>query len=264
MQAHQTEGVEWHVTDGIGRIVLNRVQHSNSISCKAGIAFAQAIDAIAQARPRVVLLTGRGKVFCAGGDIGEFRANAQVLDELVSEVLAALHPAMVRLATLPVPVVTAINGSVGGAGLGLALCGDFALASSSLKLRTGYAAIGLSPDAGSSYFLTRRVGTTRAKQLFFLSDAVSAQQCLEWGIVDAIFPDDKLMEEAQALCTRLAAAATGSLAAIKQLCDGAGQRTLPEHLALERALLEARARSRDAREGVSAFVERRAPRFEGA
>jgi 2-(1,2-epoxy-1,2-dihydrophenyl)acetyl-CoA isomerase len=185
------------------------------------------------------------------------------LDRLVGDILTVLHPALARLAALPVPVVTAINGSVGGAGLGLALCGDFAYASSSMKLRTGYAAIGLSPDAGSSYFLTRRVGATRAKQLFFLSDAVSAQQCLEWGIVDAVFPDEQLMQAAQALCARLAVSATGSIAAIKQLCDGADGRTLTEHLALEKTLLQARARSNDAREGVNAFLERRAARFTG-
>jgi 2-(1,2-epoxy-1,2-dihydrophenyl)acetyl-CoA isomerase len=263
MQARQSEGVEWHVTDGIGHIVLNRAQQSNSITSGAGLAIAQAIDDLAAASPRAVLISGRGKVFCAGGDIGEFQAHADDLDGLVDDILTVLHPALARLATLPVPVVTAINGSVGGAGVGLALCGDFAYASSSFKLRTGYAAIGLSPDAGSSYFLTRRVGPTRAKQLFFLSDAVPAQQCLEWGIVDAVFPDEELLQEAQALCARLAASATGSLSAIKQLCDGVGGRTLVEHLALEKALLQARARSRDAREGVSAFLERRAARFDG-
>jgi 2-(1,2-epoxy-1,2-dihydrophenyl)acetyl-CoA isomerase len=263
MQARQSDGIEWHVADGIGRIVLNRPQQSNSISSRAGAAIAQAIDDVIGAAPRVVLLSGRGKVFCAGGDIGEFQANVGALDRLVDEILTVLHPALARLSGSPVPIVTAINGSVGGAGIGLALCGDFAYATHSLKLRTGYAAIGLSPDAGSSYFMTRRVGAMRAKQLFFLSEPIDAKQCLDWGVVDALFADDELMPAAEALCRRLARAATGSLAAIKQLCDGAERRDLVDHLALEKALLEARARSADAREGVGAFLERRPPRFAG-
>ena len=154
-----------------------------------------------------------------------------------------------------------INGSFGGAGLGLALCGDFAYAAASAKLRTGYVALGLSPDAGSSYFLVRRIGVARAKQLFFTNEALDAQQCLAAGIVDAVFPDDRLLDAAEALCARLACASTGSIAAIKRLCDGAERRSLTEHLALEKTLLVERARDGDAREGVAAFLERRPADF---
>ena len=262
--ARQTDGVRFGVDDdGIARIVLDRPDEANTLTLAAATALAQAIDAVADAEPRVVLLTGSGRVFCAGGDIREFARHAGRLDALVDDILRVLHPALHRLAELPVPVVTAINGSVGGAGIGLALCGDFAYAAASMKLRTGYAAIGLSPDAGSSYFTARRIGAARAKQLFFLSDAVEAERCLASGLVDAVCADDRLLLEADALCRRLASASTGSLAVIKRLCDGAPRRSLAEHLALEKTLLEARTRTADATEGIAAFLERRAPRFEG-
>ena len=246
---------------GIARIVIDRPKEHNMLSVRAGEALARAIDAIVEAAPRVVLMTGRGRVFCAGGDIGEFEANAGELDRLVDRILTTLHPAIRRLSEHPAPVVTALNGSVGGAGVGLALCGDFALAAASMKLRTGYAAIGLSPDLGASYFMTRRVGTLRARQLFFTSEALDAARCLQYGIVDAVCDDEALAPAAESLCERLAASAPGSLAAIKQLCAGAASHGLAEHLDLEKSLLEARARSDDAREGIAAFLARRPPVF---
>ena len=263
MQERRCQGIARSVDErGIARIVIDRPADHNTISAPASVALALAIDEVIDAAPRVVLLTGTGAVFCAGGDIGEFQVHAGALDGLVDRILSVLHPALARLAALPVPVVTALNGSVAGAGVGLALCGDFALAAASMKLRTGYAAIGLSPDAGASWFLARRVGAMRARQLFFTSETIDAQRCLAEGIVDAVFASDRLIPEAEALCERLAGLSPGSLAAIKQLCDGAS-RPLEDHLALEKSLLEERARSGDAREGVAAFLTRRAPLFRG-
>lgn len=262
MRQQTFDGIAWGIDDcGIARIVMDRPDEANTMTLKASTAFARAVDAIGDAAPRVVLLTGRGKLFCAGGDIGEFQRHADAFDRLIDGILAVLHPAVLRLSELPVPVVTAINGSFGGAGLGLALCGDFAYAAASMKLRTGYVALGLSPDAGSSYFLTRRIGAARAKQLFFTNDALDAQRCLALGIVDAVFADDIVLAEAEALCERLAAASTGSIAAIKQLCDGAERRSLEAHLALEKTLLVERARGADAQEGVDAFLQRRPALF---
>lgn len=258
------DGIAWSTDrQGIARITLDRPGEANTMTLKAAGAFAKAVDEIAAAAPRVVLLTGRGRMFCAGGDIGEFARHLDHFDRLIEDILVVLHPAVVRLSAMPVPVVTAINGSFGGAGLGLALCGDFAYAASSVKLRTGYVALGLSPDAGSSYFLARRIGAARAKQLFFTNEALDAPRLLAAGIVDAVFPDDALLPEAEALCERLAKASTGSLGVIKTLCDGAAGRTLADHLALEKRLLEERARGGDAREGIAAFLERRPAVFGG-
>jgi 2-(1,2-epoxy-1,2-dihydrophenyl)acetyl-CoA isomerase len=261
-QERRSEGIAWRIDGrGIGRIVIDRGEHHNTISLPAAGALAEAIDDIADGSPRVVMLTGRGKAFCSGGDIGEFQAHASAFDGLVDRILTVLHPAIQRLSEGSAPVLTALNGAVGGAGVGLALCGDFAFAAASMKLRTGYAALGLSPDAGASCFLARRIGSVRARQLFMTSDTLDAKRCLDWGVVDAVFPDELLMDEAESMCARLAAASAGSMAAIRQLCDGAPRRSLGEHLALEKSLLEGCAAGADAREGVAAFLARRTPVF---
>jgi 2-(1,2-epoxy-1,2-dihydrophenyl)acetyl-CoA isomerase len=258
---NQSDGIAWGVAQDIGRIVLQRPEQANSLSRAASRALVRAIDEVLDLQPRVVLLSAEGRIFCSGGDVAEFVAAGSGLDALVDDVLGPLHPALYRLATAPLPVVSALNGPIGGAGIGLALCADFVLAAESVKLRTGYAAIGLSPDVGASYFLARRVGPIRARQWLMLSEAIDAQGCLTSGAVDALYPDAALATAAEDLVTRLARAAPGSLAAIKTLCSGLPARSLQAHLALEQQLLAEQARGANAHEGVRAFVERRAPRF---
>ncbi len=258
---NERDGIAWWHDGALGRIELRRPQRANSPGLAAGRALAHAIGAVLDAAPKAVLLTAQGPVFCAGGDIDEFRQAGAGLDQLVDDILAEVHPALERLATSPAPVVAAVGGAVGGAGVGLALSADFVLAGASMKLRTGYAAIGLSPDLGSSRWLARRVGSQRAKQWLLLSEAVDAQTCLAAGAVDAVVADDALAAAAQTLAERLARGARGSAAAIKALCDGAGQLSLAEHLALEHTLLRECARSDDAREGIAAFLAKRLPAF---
>jgi len=257
------EGIAWGVQDGIGRIVLKRPERANSVSLASSHALSRAIDEVIDAAPRAILLTGEGRVFCAGGDIDSFVAAGEKLPELVDAILDRLHPALLRLAQNPAPLVVAVNGTVGGAGVGLALCGDFVLAAGSMKLRTGYAAIGLSPDAGSSYFLSRRIGPVRAQQWLMLSDPIDSARCLAAGAVDALYPDAELAAAAEALVTRLANGATASFAGIKALCGGATARPIEEHFEMEHRLLRERSGSADAREGVAAFIAKRAPRFAG-
>lgn len=260
---NHSEGIAWSVHEDIGRIVLKRPERANALASPSASAMVRAIDEVLERKPRAILLTGEGRVFCAGGDIGEFVAAGDKLPELVDAILDGLHPALLRLAANPAPLVVAVNGPAGGAGVGLALCGDFVLAAESMKLRTGYAAIGLSPDAGASYFLARRAGPVRAQQLLMLSDAVDSKRCLEWGIVDAVHPDAELAAAAEALVMRLAHGASASFAGIKALCAGAPGRPIEAHLAMEQKLLRERAGSADAREGVAAFIAKRAPRFTG-
>ena len=257
------DGIGWGVADGIGRIILKRPEHANALAHAASRALVRAIHEVLDGQPRVVVLTAEGRIFCAGGDINEFVAAGPTLGALVDDVLTPLHPALHRLATAPVPIVTVVNGPVAGAGIGLALCGDFVLGAESMKLRTGYAAIGLSPDAGASYFLARRAGALRAQQWLMLSEAIDAQHCLQYGVIDALYPDAELAAAAEALVLRLARSASASLAGIKTLCSGLPTRDLQAHLALEKLLLVDRAGSADGREGVRAFLEKRQPAFSG-
>lgn len=256
-------GIEWQVDDAVGRIVLDRVEHANALGLATAQALARAIEEVAAAAPRVIAISARGAVFCAGGDIGEFAAAGDALPALVGAVLDPLLPAYLKLAGAPCPVVAAVNGPVGGAGIGLALAADFVLASTTMKLRTGYAAIGLSPDVGASYFLARRIGAMKAQRWLMMSDAVDAQSCLAAGAVDSLHSPEDLPVAADALIARLRDAAPHSLAAIKRLCGSFGSIGLAEQVALERRLLEQCAATADAREGVRAFIDKRAPRFSG-
>ena len=257
----QEHGVAWQVQGAIGRIELRAPERANSLATPAAHALARAIDRVLAAKPKVVVVTARGAVFCAGGDIREFAQAGDRFDALVDGILDPLHPAVARLASSPAIVVSVVSGGLGGAGVGLALCADFVLAAASMKLRTGFAALGLSPDTGTSWFLTRRIGAVRAKQWLLLSDTIDAETCLRCGAVDAAYPDDLLAREAEALVHRLAQGSRDSMASIKALCDRAERSELAAQLTDEHARLRDCTRTADAREGVAAFLARRPPRF---
>ncbi|WP_028602130.1 enoyl-CoA hydratase-related protein [Ottowia thiooxydans] len=260
----EMNGIEWNLdAQAVGRIVLNQPEHHNALGLKNVPALVKAIDEVLAGQPRVIVIEARGPIFCAGGDIREFVNAGDQLDELVDEILNQLVPAYIKLVQAPCPIITVVGGPVGGAGLGLALCGDFVLASDTMKLRTGYAAIGLSPDVGASYFLARRVGALRAQQWLMLSDAIDSQRCLAAGAVDHVFPFAELNAAAQTLVERLCASAPASLAAMKRLSQEGPSLSLQAYLSFEQQLLKACARTADAREGTSAFVAKRQPMFTG-
>lgn len=257
------ELVRHEIDDGVGIITLNRPEKGNALDAALGRALSDAVAEIAEDKSvRAVMLNGTGKAFCVGGDIAEM-CEASDLAVLMEEAIPMLHALIRTLATLPIPVISVLNGPIGGGGVGLALCADLVIAAESMKLRGGYAAIGLTPDLGSAYFLAARAGASRAKQILFLNEPVSALQCLEWGVVNAVYPDADLQEAAWKIARQLAASATLSLGRIKQLVDGAAQRSLDDHLVLEQRHMIASAQSQDGREGVAAFMEKRAPRFQG-
>jgi 2-(1,2-epoxy-1,2-dihydrophenyl)acetyl-CoA isomerase len=259
----ELNGMEWHADPVVGRIVLNRPAHHNALGLATARALARAIDEVLTMQPRVVVIEARGSIFCAGGDIREFDQAGDSLDQLIDDILNPLLPSYLKLALATCPIVTVVGGPVGGAGVGLALCGDFVLASDTMKLQTGYAALGLSPDVGASYFLARRIGTVRAQQWLMLGDPKDSAQCLAAGAVDQVHPTAQLNAIAQALVERLAACAPASLAAMKQLSLEHSTRSLQAYLSLEQQLLKACAQTADAGEGISAFVAKRKPLFSG-
>lgn len=250
------ESVTWEVREDVGRIVLG----TRALGRAASHALVGAIDGVVARTPRAILLRAEGRIFCAGGDIDEFAGAGAALPGYVDELLGLLHPALLRLVRSPAPLVSAVNGAVAGAGIGLALCADFVLGARSMTLRSGYAGIGLSPDLGSSYFLARRVGPVRAQQLLMLGDPIDAARCLEWGAIDAVHSDEELGAASEALVARLARTARGTAAAVRELCGGLPARGLREHLALEHELLRRNAGTADSHRRIAAFLEERSTR----
>jgi 2-(1,2-epoxy-1,2-dihydrophenyl)acetyl-CoA isomerase len=222
----------------------------------------QAAQDVAAREARAVLLRGTGRSFCAGGDIQGFAVDPEARAALLNRMIPPLNEAVTLLGGLPVPVVSALNGAVGGGGIGLAFCADIVIAAESMVLRGGYAAIGLTPDIGSSWCLVRAIGPQRAKRVLFCNEKISSHQCLAWGLVTEVVPDDQLDTRALTLTRALAASATHALGRIKALTDGACDRTLAEQLALEHRFMVESGRDPESDEGVAAFLARRPPRFQ--
>lgn len=246
-------------------VTMNRPERANVLNAQSSPALCDAVlqlsADVAAGEVRAVLVKARGAQFCAGGDIAEMVAAGAGLGAMLDRFIPPLNDAIMKLSQLPVPVVSAVNGAVGGGGIGLALCADIVLAAESMKLRGGYTAIGLTPDVGASWFLTRRAGAARAKQIFMSNQPVTATQALAWGIVEEVLPDDTLAERALALAEQLAHGATGALGRVKLLVDGAGDRALAEQMALERQCMVVSGQGPEAAEGVAAFLAKRAPDF---
>lgn len=260
-----SEPVLLSTQEGIARIVLNRPEIGNAIDEAFGDAFIAAVDRVADDGDiRVLLITGAGNMFCAGGDIEMLRRLGGGLGAHMRRTVQPMHEALAKLAGLPFPVVCAMNGPAGGGGLGIAFCADIILAAESMKMKTGYAAIGLTPDFGVSWFLARLLGPVRAREILLLNRSLSARECLQLGIVNEVLPDAELtMEAAEALVRRLAAGPTAALGRIKRLVGAAATQGLEAHLALERDCMIDSAEAADGREGVGAFIEKRRANFTG-
>jgi 2-(1,2-epoxy-1,2-dihydrophenyl)acetyl-CoA isomerase len=245
------------VERGIARICFNRPEHANSFGLAAREDMTAAVQRVCAADVRVVLITGSGKYFCAGGDIGEFQEKRAAVVATVDAILQFAHPLIHTLATLPVPVISAINGAMAGGGIGLGLCADFVLASDAMKLRGGYCALGLSPDLGASYFLTQRVGIARAKSIFMRNRSFSAAECLQMGIVDELYPAHQLEAAVTALAEELAAGPSASFGRVKALCNGAAGDGLKAHLDREHVLMLQSASSADFQDALAALSAKR-------
>jgi 2-(1,2-epoxy-1,2-dihydrophenyl)acetyl-CoA isomerase len=213
---------------------------------------------------RAVVLTGTGRAFCVGQDLGQhveaLRGDAATSLSVVED---EYNPLVLALAALRVPVVVAINGAAAGAGLGIALAGDLRVAAAGAKFTTAFAGIGLSSDSGLASRLVHCVGVSRAAELLLLPEPFPAERAAEWGLVHRVVPAEQVPAEARALAARLAAGPTAAYRAIKTVLATAATDPLEETLALEARLQTDLGRTADHSEAVEAFLEKRAPQFTG-
>lgn len=251
--------------DGVAAITLNRPDKLNSFNAEMHEALARAFDDIERdAACRAVLLTGSGRGFCAGQDLTESRMERGAPPRDLGQTIAAYYnPLVRRLRSLPKPIVVAVNGVAAGAGANLALHGDIVLAARSAVFIQAFARIGLMPDCGGTWLLPRILGEARARALAMLAEPLSAEQAEAWGLIWKVVDDEVLMTEAMAIAQRLAAGPTRAIAAIKQSMLHAATSTLDEQLERECDLQRQLGLTSDYQEGVTAFLEKRAPRFTG-
>lgn len=254
--------VRLEVVAGVGWLTLNAPDKRNAISPDLSLALLEgAVRCAEDQAVRCVVLTGAGTFFSVGGDVDLFAKLGDRAEETVGKLAQTFHAAVLRLATMPKPLITAINGPAAGAGLSLAILGDIAIAARSAHFSVAYSAIGLTPDGGASWLLPRLVGLRRAQELIITNRRVDAPDAVAMGLITSAVEDDELMSTVGDLATRLAAGATGALGACRRLIHDGATTDFAAQLDAEALSIAAAAGSAEGREGIAAFIERRRPQF---
>jgi 2-(1,2-epoxy-1,2-dihydrophenyl)acetyl-CoA isomerase len=258
--------VMWEQSGGVGRLTLNRPDSLNAWTTEFGRELKQVVEGeAADQGVRAVLVTGAGRGFSSGADL---KAGFEPADDGKPDVRKELHeyyhPVIAGIRRLEKPVVAAVNGPAVGIGASFAFACDLVLAAESAFFGLAFVNIGLMPDGGSTLFVPAAVGKARAFQMALLGERVPAEKALEWGLVNYVHPDDRLMDEAEALVENLAAGPTRSYASSKRALNQMLYPDLEGQLELEAELQHALARTDDFVEGVAAFVEKRDAAFQGA
>jgi 2-(1,2-epoxy-1,2-dihydrophenyl)acetyl-CoA isomerase len=253
--------VRVEIREHVAHLTLARADAANTMNLQFGREFlAAALTIQADRNVRAVVLSGEGKNFCFGGDLRGMVASGSDLGAYLSELTTTLHAGLANLVRMDAPVIAAVRGSAAGAGLGLVLAADLAIAGRTAKFTPAYTGVGLTPDAGCSFLLPRAVGYKRAMELLLTNRVLTAEEALDWGLVNQLVDDDKVDETAAALASRLASGPTGAFGAVKRLLADA-EPGLETQLARESRSMGERGAGAEGREGIAAFLEKRAPRF---
>jgi len=256
--------VLFDVVDGIGAITFNRPDEANAMDLDVMRNLMHiAIECDEDPTIRTVVITGNGNFFSAGGDLAAFEAAGAEAGALIKEMTTYFHAAVSRFSRMNAPIIAAVNGMAAGAGFSLVAACDVAIASESARFTSAYTAASLSPDGSSTYFVPRLVGLRRAMELMLTNRRLSAHEALEWGLVNEVVADDHLTERTMELGRDFAQGATLAYGRVKALLHDSFANTLESQMELEARGIAALTHTHDGREGVSAFREKRTPRFEG-
>ncbi len=252
------------VEDGVGLIRLNRPNDGNAIILEMALELLH-VATVCDENPevRAVVLTGNGKMFCAGGDLKVFAAQGGNVSLYLKETTQALHAAISRFNWMDAPVVGAINGTAAGGGFSLALTTDIAIAAESAKFTMAYTKIALAPDGSSTYFLARIVGLRRAKELALLNPVLSARQAKEWGLINRVVADDQVLTSALEIARHWANGPTRSFGETKRLILSGATESLESQMERESRPIAAMISTSAGHEGLAAFIAKRSPVFRG-
>lgn len=257
--------VQMEVSGGVATLRMNRPDKLNALNVELGRALVQSLIHAGEDRSvRVIVLTGAGRAFCAGGDLTLLRdvRARQAANELQGLLMAGKEICL-AIATMPKPVIAAVNGVAAGGGMNLALAADIRIASDVASFAESFAKIGLYPDFGGTYFLPRIVGPALAAELFYTAEMLSAEDALRLGIVNRVFPAEKFEEETRKIAERLAAAPPMAMRDVKRTLLGDDRKALEAALDEEIRLQIHCFLSEDCLEGLNAFFEKRKAFFKG-
>lgn len=254
------QAITFDITDGVAVLTLNRPDVMNALNSQMR---AEIYHAVRQAgeNARVLVITGAGRAFCSGQDLGD-GGNAASLD-LERTLRDEYEPMLQRIFDCPIPTIAAVNGPAAGAGANLALAADVVIAAESASFLQAFTRIGLIPDAGGTYWLPRQVGFARAMGAALFAEPVPARQAVEWGMIWEAIPDENFANHWQKRAEKLAHGPTVAYAKVKEALRQSMSNDLTEQLELEAKLQGDCGDTRDFKEGVLAFLEKRPARFEG-
>ncbi|SIS72648.1 enoyl-CoA hydratase-related protein [Paracoccus saliphilus] len=253
------ETIQFGVRDGIATLILDRPDKMNALNSRMRAEITHALTSLPK-EVRCVVLTGSGRAFCSGQDLTDANAARDLEATLRDEYEPMLH----AVRNCPVPVIAAVNGTAAGAGANLALVADVVIAAESADFIQAFTRIGLVPDAGGTWAIPRAVGAARAMGMMLFADAIPARQAADWGLIWEALPDGEFAETVAARARQLAQGPTSAYRAVRQAVAESFDNDLEEQLKLEAKLQGQAGRSSDFREGVTAFLEKRKPRFTGS
>ena len=260
-----SEPVIYELTDGVGTVTLNRPDAMNALNTELKVALRDTLAAAAENPDvRAVLLTGTGRAFCVGQDLAEHAANLERDLEAVWNTVAEHYtPIASVLATMPKPVVAAVNGVAAGAGAAFAFACDVRVVADAAGFNMAFSAIGLAADSGSSWSLQRLVGPAKAKELLLMPSTLTAEQALELGLATEVVPADQVLPRAREIADRFAAGPTVAYGAIRRSLAFSAGHSLEESLDFERQMMELTGATEDHRNAVKSFLAKEKPTFHG-
>jgi enoyl-CoA hydratase/carnithine racemase len=257
-----TGSIESTLLDGVLRLTLSDPDRLNAMTPALADDLGANLQSIGS-DVRVVVLSGEGKHFCSGANLAGVLKDPEALADGGAVLERHYNPLIMAIQALPVPLITSVRGAAVGVGASLALIGDLIIASDTAYFLQAFRRIGLTPDGGAPFILTQAVGRVRALEMMLLAEKLPAQKALEWGLVTRVVPEDELDATVDAIVRDMAEGASFALGKIRQMAWAATRSGLHEALALEVENQRAAAATHDFQEGLSAFMEKRRPRFTG-